>query len=127
MKRIMLLAVLFMACQSSVEKNEEELDRAFKSEYLKNKLEDIIIMTSEIDLASEGKINVDQIIKKYNDDYGSIMGRTNDMDTIAKWFRAKSNSYRQFLFRDALLWHCQDSLKTIRYKAERDSILDLLN
>ena len=129
MKGSLLFAlVFFMACESVQKKEQREFyDEAFKSEYLKSKLEEHIIMTSEINLASEGKITIDSVIKKYNNEYGAIMGHSYDMDTIAKWFKAKSNSYRQYLFKDALLWHSQDSLETIRFKAERDSILNLLN
>lgn len=56
------------------------LNEAYKSKELSGNIENLITLKKNLDLAQGGYINKQDVLKKYNEEFGRVLGTTNDVN-----------------------------------------------
>lgn len=60
------------------------LNEAYKSKELSGNIEDLITLKKNLDLAQGGYVNKQDVLKKYNEEFGRVLGTTNDVNIAEK-------------------------------------------
>ena len=58
----------------------DALNEAYKSKELKTNIESLIELRKNLDLAQEGYVNKQDVLKTYNEQFGKVLGTTNDVN-----------------------------------------------
>lgn len=62
----------------------DALNKAYDSKELKSGIQSIIELKRNIELAKDGYINKESVLKSYNEQYGKVLGTTNDINVAEK-------------------------------------------
>ena len=128
-KAILILLVMLTAlsCETAEEKQARLFyDQVFESNYLQTQFKNYTTVSLNITSAQNGYINKNQYITDYNNTLGFALGYTNNLDSIEAYLKRKGNLYQKYMVTDAFYHHRKDSLQELKYRTEKDSILQLL-
>lgn len=124
---LLIITLTLLNCETAEEKKNRAFnDKVFASSYFENAILQVLQFEATLKGVQEGYITPAKCITDYNNQFGFAMGYTQNLDSIKTNMANKKALYEKYLVKDAFWWHSRDSLEAVKYKAEKDSILELM-
>ncbi len=131
MKKLLIslfIVALIWGCETQQEKKERLLrEKVLNSEYLNERIKEFLVLEVKSKLMKEGLGSERELQYAYNHSLGRVIGWSENTDTIIKRIDRNSELFKDYQVASAFYVFAKDSVLSLRYKKERDSIARLMH